>query len=161
MKKQKTTPAPKPTLTPRKKTGVREKISLTIEPEVLAWVDERADNRSEQINGDLTRYYRLLADARTQLRARLSPAEMSAIIDVSNGHVYAPRLSHYEFSANIEDACRLEGLADKWSIDGRALVDTLTALDLWQLTALADAISRWWHAVGEGDATRDPARALD
>lgn len=124
-------------------------------------MDERADNRSEQINGDLTRYYRLLAEARTQLRTRLSSSEIAAIIDVQNGHIYAPRLSHYEISANIEDACRLDGLAEKWSIDGRVLVETLQAMDLWQITALADATERFWHAVGEGNHKMDPARALD
>ena len=162
MKKTATRPTSKRALTLRKQhPTVKIQISATIEPQVLAWVDERADNRSEQINGDLTRYYRLLAEARTALRARLSPAELSAIVDVQNGHVYAPRLSHDDISANIEDACRLDGLADKWSIDGRGLVETLSALDLWQLTALADATERFWHAVGEGDTTRDPARALD
>jgi len=158
--KKKTT-TPTPTLTPRPQSGVREKLSITIEPEVLALIDARADNRSEQINGDLLRYYRLLAEARTSLRALLPPAELYAILDVQNGHWYAPRLSHHEITANVEDACRLDGLADKWSIDGSALVAKLTALDLWQITALADATVRFWRAVGEGDHGRDPARALE
>ena len=154
-------PTSKPTLTPHKKTELRKPISVTIEPEVLAWIDERGDNRSEQINSHLTRYYQLLSEARRSLRALLSPAELSAIIDVQNGHWYAPRLSHYEISANIEDACRLDGLAEKWSIDGPALAATITALDLWQIHALCDATERFWHAVGEGDHRRDPARALE
>lgn len=128
---------------------------------MLAWIDERADNRSEQINGDLTRYYRLLAEGRSALRELLSPAEISAIIDVQNGHWYATKLYADEIWANVEDGCRLDGLAEKWAIDGPALVAKLQALDLWQVHALADATQRFWHAVGGGDHTREPARALE
>ena len=157
MKKRTSTPS----LTPRVAPTIRAKLSITIQPDVLASIDERADNRSEQINSDLTRYYRLVAEARASLRTLLSPAELSAIIDVQNGHWYAPRLSHQEITANIDDACRLDGLAEKWRIDGATLVAKLMPLDLWQITALCDATERLWHGVGEGDHTRDPARALD
>jgi len=154
-------PTPTPVLAPRKKAALKRPISITLDPAMIAELDARADNRSERITMDLTRYYRLLEEERSALRAHFLPAELCAIIDVQNGHWYAPRLSHHEITANIEDACRLDGLAEKWSIDGPALGAKLTALDLWQITALADATERFWHAVGEGDHQRDPARALD
>ena len=158
---KKKTPTPNPTLTPRAKSGVREKISITIEPEVLALIDARGDNRSERITMDLTRYYRLLEEERSALRAHFSGAELSAIIDVQNGHVYAPKLYCHEISGNVFDGCRQDGLDTKWKIDGPALVAKIDALNFWQIHALADATERFWHAVGEGDHTRDPARALD
>lgn len=151
----------KPTLSPRKHPDPRKPITITIEPEVLTWVDALADNRSERINNYLTRYYQLLGEARRSLRELLSPAEISAIIDVQNGHWYAPRLSYHEISANIEDACRLDGLEKKWGIDGSALAAKITALDLCQIHALCDATERFWHAVGHGEHMRDPAKALD
>jgi hypothetical protein len=110
---------------------------------------------------DLSRYYRLLAEARTRLREILTPAELAAIIDVQNGHWYHERLDPVEIWANVEGGCRLEGLDTRHKIDGPALVEKLQSLDLLQVHALADATVRFWHAVGEGDAFRDPRKALD
>ena len=159
MKKPKQTASP--TLTPRPKAGVREKISLTLEPEVLAWVDERADNRSEQINGDLTRYYRLLAKARPALRERLSPAELSLILDACNGWMMDFASPGYIWM-EVADSIRLNGLHTKWKVENPdGLVQRLRALSWMESMALADAIARWWHAVGAGDHTREAARALE
>lgn len=150
-----------PTLAAHKKPGTKKPISITIEPEVLDWLDERGDNRSEGVTRDLTRYYRLLAEARTTLRDKISPAELSAIIDVQNGHWYAKKLHADEIWANVEDGCRLDGLAAKWDIDGPALVEKLKTLDLSCVHALSDATERFWQAVGHGDHQRDPAISLD
>jgi len=151
----------KPTLTPRTKAGIREKISLTLEPEVLAWVDERADNRSEQINGDLTRYYRLLAEARPTLRERFSPAELSLILDACNGWMMDFQSPTYIWM-EVADSIRLNGLEQKWKVAApEDLVQRLRDLSWIESVALADAIARWWHAVGEGDHMRDATRALE
>lgn len=150
-----------PTLTARKPDQRKKPIAITIDPAILDQLDARGDNRSEQIRTDLSRYYRLLAEARARLRELLTPAELSAIIDIQNGHWYHERLEAIEIWANVEDGCRLDGLAEKWKIDGPALVEKLRGLDLLSVHALTDATQRFWHAVGEGDHTRDPARALD
>lgn len=152
---------PTPLATPRKNAEPRTPISITIDPDLLTQIDLRGENRSEILRTDLSRYYRLLAEARTRLRDLLAPAELSAIIDVQNGHWYGERLHADEIFANVEDGCRLEGLHRKWVIDGPALVEKLKTLDLLAVHALADATQRFWRAVGEGDHTRDPARALD
>jgi hypothetical protein len=151
----------KPTMTPRKKADPKKPISITIEPQVLAWVDERADVRSEQINGDLARYYRLLAEIRPTLRERFSPEEISLILDSCNG--WMMDFSSPQFIwANVADSIRLNQLDQKWGVSKPDdLVQRLRGLSLLESIALADAITRWWHAVGEGDHTRDPARALD
>lgn len=150
-----------PTLTARKPDTRKKPIAITIDPAILEQLDQRGDNRSEQIRMDLSRYYRLLAEARGRLRTLLTPAELSAIIDIQNGHWYHERLDLAEITANVADGCRLEGLDKKWNIDGSALLDKLRTLDLLSVHALTDATQRFWHAVGEGDHTRDPARALD
>lgn len=149
-----------PTITPRKKSELRKPISITIEPEVLVCIDERADNRSEQINGDLLRYYRLLAEMRPALRERFSTAEISLILDACNGWMM-------DFSSpahiwmEVADGIRLNQLDTKWQVtDGQGLVERLRALTWIESVTLADAIARWWHAVGEGDHTRDPSSAL-
>lgn len=149
------------TLTPKKHSESRTPITVTIEPSVLAWVDERADNRSEQINGDLTRYYRLLAEARPALRERFSPAELSLILDACNGWMMDVASPAYLWM-EVADAVRLNGIDTKWEVsDASALVQRLRDLSWIEQVALADAIARWWHAVGEGDHTRAPARAFE
>lgn len=151
-----------PVLTARKPRPTRRApISITIDPALLTELDARGENRSEILRLDLGRYYRLLADARARLRERLTPAELSAILDVQNGHWYGDRIDAAEIWANVEDGCRLEGLDQKWTIDGPALVEKLKGLPLIEVHALADATVRFWHAVGQGDQTREPSRALD
>lgn len=161
MKKSKTPRTPTPALSPRRPPTTRTPISITIEPALLTQLDARGENRSQQVTQDLGRYYRLLADARTRLRAILARAELCAIIDIQNGHRYSAPLYADEILANVEDGCRLEGFDQKWEIDGPGLAKKLKTLDLLAVHALADATQRFWHAVGVGDERRDPARALD
>lgn len=159
MPKKKSVP---PTLSrPKPRPSRREKLSITIDSELLPELDARGEERSGVIRTDLGRYYRLLADARTRLRDLLTSAELSAVIDVQNGHWYADILYADEIWANVEDGCRLEGLAEKWQIDGPALVEKLKRLPLLEVHALADATVRFWHRVGQGESSLDPARALE
>ena len=153
--------ASNPTLTPRKKTILRKTTSVTLDPAVLTQLDERGDNRSEQISGDLSRYYRLLAEARPALRERFSQAEISLILDACNGWMMDVASPSYIWM-EVADAIRLNGLDQKWEVANTVeLVLRLRQLSTLESIALADAITRWWQAVGEGDHTRDPARALD
>ena len=150
-----------PTLTP-KKHSPRQPISITIEPDVLAWVDERADNRSEQINGDLTRYYRLLAETRRTLRERFSGPEISLILDACNGWWILSPEDCRSIWHNVEDAIRLDRIDAKWEVGQPAdLVERLRQLSWLESIALCDAIERFWHAVGEGDHARETASALE
>lgn len=151
----------KPALTPHKKTALRKPTSITIDPAVWAQIDARGDNRSERITQDLSRYYRLLAEVRPAMRERITPAELSLILDACNGWAMeadAPRHLWME----IADSIRLNGADKKWEVaDAAGLVQRLRDLTWLESLALCDAVERFWQAVGEGDHTRDPARALD
>ena len=62
----------------------------------------------------------------------------------------------------VADSIKLTGLDTKWKVaDGADLVSRLQNLSLIESVTLADSISRWWHAVGEGDNTRDQYKLLD
>ena len=102
-----------PVLAPAKRRG-KQKLSVSLEAALLPELDARGEERSTILSRDLTRYYALLREARTALRERLTSAELSAILDVQNGHWYAPGLLRgNEIWANVEDGCRLDGLAEK------------------------------------------------
>lgn len=62
----------------------------------------------------------------------------------------------------VADSMKFTGLDTKWKVvDGADLVSRLQNLSLIESVTLADSISRWWPAVGEGDNTRDPYTLLD
>lgn len=158
---------PKPptphTLTPQRKRSPA-KLSLTIDPEVIRHLDLRGEERSPVVSRDLERYYRLLAETRPTLRERFSPAEISLVIDACNG--WATWMEPFDLLrliwANVEDSIRLDGLDQKWEIpDPPGLVQRLKSLSPVEVLALCDAVERFWHAVGQGDHSRDLTTALD
>lgn len=137
------------------------KLSITLAPRLCQEIALRGDVCSGVIGQGLARYYALLREARGRLREQLTPTELSAILDVLNGHWWSEQLCVVEIWATIEDGCRLDGLAQKWNIDGPALIAKIKRLDLVAVHALADACIRFWHRVGHGESGFDPARALD
>lgn len=161
-RKHKTTPVLPPRRTPPAR---RAKLSITLDPVVLREVAEREDRawaieRSTVISRDLHRYYRLLAHARARLREQLAPGEIRLLCDALNGTVISDDLAG-SLWAEAEDACRLDRLDEKWEVDRDHLIPLLREMDPLLLLALADAIQRFWIAVGKGKADRDPAHALD
>lgn len=129
------------------------KISITI-GDVLGEIDARGErgaaNRSGVIDRDLTRYYEILRYGRQSLRERLSTAEISAILDNLNGVWLSEPVSIRLIHANVADGLE-EGLAEKWKIDGPALVEKLKSLTFAESCALADAVERWWNRVGNSE----------
>lgn len=127
-----------------------EKLSITLQPSVLESVDARGErgaaNRSGVISRDLERFYEALRRARAELRKKLSEAEMSAILDNLNGVWMAEPVSINLIYANVADGLE-DGLAEKWKIDGKALVEKLRSLSFIESCALADASERWWNRV--------------
>lgn len=99
---------------------------------------------------DLQRYYHALAE--TLKTIALSEAEASLVVDACHGTTFGP-WSASLLSAIVDNAIRLEGLADKWQVDGPALVERLRGLSYCQSLALVDAVERYWQAP-DGEALR-------
>lgn len=95
---------------------------------------------------DLGRYYTLL-DA---VRPTFSEAEASLILDACNGIVWDQRSVGFLW-AEVADGIKLDGLDEKWGVDGGALVKRLRALPFAELQAIADASERWWGLAGAGE----------
>jgi hypothetical protein len=139
----------------------KQKLSISLDAALLPELAARGEERSAVLSRDLARYYALLREARVALRERLTPAELSAILDVQNGHWYRPGLLDAgEIWANVEDGCRLDGLDKKWGIDGAVLVEKLKVLSPIEVHALADATERFWESVSR-DEKPEIERALD
>lgn len=87
------------------------------------------------------RYLEMLR--RTALPA-FSDAEMDALRDSNNGTWHEPAaMIRGALWIGVEDSLP-DGLADKWGIDGEALVEKLRALTFAQEVRLVEQIERWW-----------------
>jgi hypothetical protein len=138
-----------------------DKFHISLPPEITAEIAARADKaageRSGRIAQDLARYYEALARARKGMCDKFSKDELSAILDVCNGAAYEAHSIPWLY-AGMEDALA-GGVADKWGIDGAALVANLRALSYIESAALVDAAERAWRAVGNNGAL-NPAEML-
>ena len=80
--------------------------------------------------------------ARARLVGQFSAGELALIADSSNGtrwDAYSVPLLY----ANVEDGLD-DGLAEKWEVEGAALVAKLRALSYIEAAAIVDAVERWW-----------------
>jgi hypothetical protein len=138
-----------------------EKYSISLQldtAQAVALRQESDRDRSTIINRSLGRYFWLLDQARRRLAAELSDGEIGLILDALNGTMFAEPFSIQIVPVEIEDALP-DGLAEKWEVDGPALVKKLEAMDYWHLVALVDAVERWWNRVAAGEQPA-PAEAL-
>jgi hypothetical protein len=127
---------------------VRFRLGDLVEP-----VTERAkgsesveQSRASVARRDLGRYYDLLSAALE--RVSLTDPEALLICDTLRGTwLDTPTISL--LWTEVEDACRLEGLDQKWAVDGAALVDRLRGMGLAELHSIADAAERF-HLEPEG-----------
>lgn len=113
--------------------------------DLLAHLDARtytsmADSVSEVAKRDLDRYYDMLARS----LPTFTVAEASLICDALNGSLLQPASAPLLW-AEISDALD-DGLAEKWGVDGPALVARLRLLTPFQALAVEDAVERWWRS---------------
>jgi len=123
--------------------------SVNLQPATIAKLDERG-SRSSVINRDLDRLYTLYS--RALRRIGLTIDEACLIVDVLNGTIRDTR-SALMFSFGVKDAIELDGLDEKWNVDGRALIEKLSTLDEISCMAVVDAAERYWY--GEKYRTMD------
>lgn len=129
-----------------------EKFHVSMSPDTYAELMRRADKgeRSTQITRGLDRYYAILAAERRQLAKLLSDGEVAYLCDVFNGSAFWEPVSVRLAWANVEDALE-DGYAQKWEIDGPALVTKIRMLDYAATVALVDAVEMWWQRVARGE----------
>lgn len=113
-------------------------LQTNTEKEIL----KRGDNRSHIINRDLERLYAMYR--RSIREVQLTEKETCLIVDALNDRLFNGD-SAVMLHANIENACRLDGLGEKWEVDGPALVEKLRSLSTFHCLALIDAAECWWN----------------
>ena len=100
------------------------------------------------VRTDLGRSRALVRDAQSRLAREgvFSAAEGAVILDALNGTLLADRPE--TLAASVEDAMRLDGLAEKWGVDAGGLSEKLRSLTPLEFHAIADRAETFWASVG-------------
>ena len=117
-------------------------VGIYLRPETEKELATRGENRSHVIARDLDRFYNLCRRAIREVP--LSEKEACLIVDSLNGTVLDANTAQ-SLWFSIEDSINLDGLADKWGVDGASLVEKLKELNAFQAMAIADAAERFWQ----------------
>ena len=70
------------------------------------------------------------------------------MLDVCNGLVLTPGMAGQHLPADVSDGIALDSLADKWEIDGAALLAKLQALSIFQAHCLEVWCRAFWEQSG-------------
>jgi hypothetical protein len=123
-------------------------VMFRVMPELLQQLQSRASSRTTDEQSanliarrELERYYAVLADSLREVT--LTQAEASLIVDAMNGTLSEAH-TYSLLWANVADAIHYDGLAEKWGIDGPALVAKLRALSPGAAMAVVDAAERYF-----------------
>ncbi len=135
-----------------------QRLSITIPAHTLAHVEarqarsgeEQSYDRSSIIAKSLDRYFYALAAARRGLRERFSAGEQGLLLDVANGALFASPCA-IGFLEHEVAAALVDGAAEKWHVDGPALMKKLKELSYAEKLALIDAAERWWNRAARGE----------
>lgn len=128
-----------------------ERLSVYASEPMAAVLAGFEDNRSARLNQVCGRYRAMLDDA----KPALTRDEWMACFDALNGIGLG---EHVRFAwAEVSEACRQNGLGDKWNIDEAALVETLRGLSLAGCYALAESVDAWWEQTSN---EQDPDRCM-
>lgn len=77
----------------------------------------------------------------------LSEAEINALRDSNNGTWHEPAAAiRGALWIGIEDGLP-DGLAEKWDIDGKVLVEKLRSMTYAQEVKLIEQIEKWWRTI--------------
>jgi len=96
-------------------------------------------------------YSRTLDD----LKNKFSRGELMAMIDVMNAHALNSFTAGSELPLSLGDAMDLEGLAEKWQIDGPDLITRLSTLPAYDIACLEWWANGFWYGGGSDRDERD------
>jgi hypothetical protein len=87
-----------------------------------------------------------------ELMSRFTRGELLLMLDVCNGLVLTPGMAGQHLLADVSDGIALDGLAEKWEIDGPALLTKLQALSIFQAHCLEIWCRAFWEQSGKPES---------
>lgn len=122
--------------------------SIYMQDRTLSAIELRSTNKSEIVNRDLERLYTLYERALKEVDLEINEALL--ICDVLNGTLMDANTARLLW-AEVEDGIKLNGLDEKWEVDGAQLVQKLRGFTQLQCLALVDAAERFWASTSAGE----------
>lgn len=120
-----------------------KKSGVYIGPELDAAIGPLAGTTvSSRINRVGDRYAEIMR--RVQIEKRFAEAEWNLLRDSLNGTLNEPASQIRHLWHGIEDSIELDGLAEKWEVDGEALLAKLRDLSFVEEVAVVESVERWW-----------------
>lgn len=117
-------------------------ISIRMSPQVEKYLGA-AKNRSAAANRAIEAWIACEREARRELKGLLTVAELSAFIDVANGYVNDVANAD-SLLYSFEDACKFEGLAEKWGIDAEAVIEKTADMSMAKWIVLSQWATAYW-----------------
>lgn len=100
--------------------------------------DTAATSVSGRVNQIIQRYGEIISE----VCPALTQGEWCLLFDLLNGTIMDnPRY----LWAEVDDSIRMDGLADKWQVDGAALVVKLRGMTPEQGYAILETVARFWQ----------------
>lgn len=103
------------------------------------------DNLSGRINSIVGRYARILDESTPSL----TEGEWSFLCDMLNGTVIEENTGDYLW-ADIAEAGKLNGLAEKWGVDSDDLSSRVRTMRAAARFAILEVVTRFWQNPGTG-----------
>jgi hypothetical protein len=139
------------------------KATISFREEIFKMIEKRAEgeeySRSEVINRDLERYYKLVTASRISAVAKLTDMQFTAVIASFKGTNFTG-ISSTALISQVGDAYDLGELS---GIDGfdnyewEELMDILQRFSHSEVVAVIDTAERYWTEVGKGRTNLEPA----
>lgn len=132
--------------------------SLKMADAEVAWLGRYGNNFSGQVHEDLALLQEATRHGESLLAGKFTVAEACLLCDVLNGHLFSPQFfgaGPQLLAAEVEDGCRLDGLGDKWSVDGAALAAKCASLSPWEAYAVMHLTRTFWAGDHDGAEIRD------
>lgn len=107
----------------------------------------KAGALSARLNRIGDRYAEILR--RQRIQQRFSDAELNLLKDSLNGTISEPAGMIRGVAIGVQDSIELDGLAEKWGVDGPALIAKLQALDYVAEVALVEYVEAYWARVSQ------------
>jgi hypothetical protein len=78
------------------------------------------------------------------LKGRFSRGELMLMIDVNNGLWLTPLMAGQHMTAQVSDGIALDGLDEKWKIEGAALNRKVAAMTIFEAACLELWVQAFW-----------------
>jgi hypothetical protein len=133
----------------------KKQIGPRINDKTASWLAETFSSTSAGAEFVLDANRVLYARTLKGLKNEFTRGELMAMIDVMNSHFLTAFSAGTELILSLGDAIEMEGLAEKWQIDGAKLITDLSLMSAYELACLEWWANGFWYGGGSDRPERD------